>query len=40
MFTREFVFAKFGDYWKVIEVEDIVNDATKYVNEIGKSFFK
>ena len=40
MFTREFAFAKFGDYWKVIEVEDIVNDATKYVNEIGKSFFK
>ena len=40
MFTREFVFAKFGDYWKVIEVENIVNDATKYVNEIGKSFFK
>ena len=40
MFTREFVFAKFGDCWKVIEVEDIVNDATKYVNEIGKSFLK
>lgn len=39
-FTREFVFEQFGEDWKMVKVDDIVKDATKYINDIGKSFLK
>lgn len=39
-YTREFVFEQFGDDWKMVKVDDIVKDATKYINDIGKSFLR
>ena len=38
--TREFVFEKFGNTWKVTKVDDIVKDFTVYLNGISKNFFK
>ena len=39
-YTREFVFEQFGDNWKIVKVDEIVNDITKYIDDIVKSLFK
>ena len=39
-YTREFAFKNIGGKWKMVEVEDIVKDLTKYINEIGNNLFK
>ena len=39
-FTREFAFERIGDEWKMVRVDEIVNDASKYINDISKSFLK
>ena len=39
-FTREFAFEKVGGKWKMVEVDGIVKDLTKYINEIGNNLFK
>ena len=39
-FTREFAFEKIRGKWKMVEVDGIVKDLTKYINEIGNNLFK
>ena len=39
-FTREFAFKKIGDKWKMVEVDGIVEDLSKYINDIGNNLFK
>lgn len=39
-FTREFTFRKIDGKWKVIDVDNIVKDLTKYINEVSSSIFK
>ncbi|MBR4315260.1 MAG: hypothetical protein IKP66_10155 [Lachnospiraceae bacterium] len=38
-FTREFIFEKINDEWKMIGADDIVKDLTKYANDLGKNIF-
>lgn len=39
-FTREFTFEEIGGDWKIVDVDNIVKDLMKYVNDIGNSFLK
>lgn len=39
-FTREFTFEKIAGEWKVVNVDGIVKDLTKYINDMGKSILK
>lgn len=39
-FTREFTFEEIGGEWKIVDVDNIVKDLMKYVNDIGNSFLK
>lgn len=39
-FTRDFAFKKIGDKWKMVEVDGIVKDLSKYINDIGNNLFK
>lgn len=36
-FTREFTFEKIAGEWKMVNVDGIVKDLTKYINDIGKN---
>ena len=38
--TREFAFKKVGNEWKLVDVDNIVKDAIKYINEISSNMLK
>ena len=38
--TRDFSFKKVSGEWKVVDVDSVVKDATKYINGIGGSILK
>lgn len=39
-FAREFTFEEIGGDWKIVDVDNIVKDLMKYVNDIGNSILK